>query len=219
MKPGDFFVAVQDFFAVLLPGALLSWLAVQYVSARMLRDALLFGGASEPNDFVLGAALFVSSYVLGHFAFMLGAQLDPSYDRWRERTKPKDRDRAYQAALKAQKALNEDLLGGSFSTLKWANAYIQLKAAGARAEIDRLEADQKFFRSLVGVAALFAAHFILRQGDPVAGVVAVAFAILAYLRFRNRRWAMTELVFATAAILHATSPTSETKRDTAAAAS
>ena len=31
MKPGDFLLGVLDFFAVLLPGSLIAWLATQYV--------------------------------------------------------------------------------------------------------------------------------------------------------------------------------------------
>ena len=206
MKPGDFLLSVQDFFAVFLPGSLAAWLAVQYISPADLQEALKFGfaGQAQPDEFVLGAAFFVASYVLGHFAFMAGAQLDPSYDRWRERAKPKVRDKAFLAAREVQKAVNGNLVDGDLTTLKWANAYIQVKAAGARAEIDRLEADQKFFRSLVVVSIAFAAHFLLDQGEPLPGVIAIVFAVLSYYRYRSRRWTMTELIFATAAIVHAT---------------
>ena len=43
MKPGDFFLGVLDFFAILLPGSLATWLAIQYVPAASLRSALMFG--------------------------------------------------------------------------------------------------------------------------------------------------------------------------------
>src|SRR4030095_9261597 len=138
MKPGDFLLGVFDFFAVLLPGAMATWLVVQYVPASTLRRALMFGWEStpQPSDLVVGPAFRVSSYPLGHFVFMLGAELDTSYDRWRQRTRPRDRDTTYMAAEKLHKRLNGDIL--DFTTLKWGKAYIQIKAPHARVEIERL---------------------------------------------------------------------------------
>ena len=107
MKPGDFLLGVLDFFAILLPGSLATWLAMQYVPANELRVALSFGirdPSLTPDGFVLGTAFVLSSYMLGHFVFMVGARLDTPYDRWRKRTKPADQDKAFLAAraLRAQ---------------------------------------------------------------------------------------------------------------------
>src|SRR5206468_3435057 len=99
----------------------------------------------------------VSSYVLGHFVFMVGSGLDESYDRWRNRTKPRDRDITYKAAKQLHDRLNRELT--DFTTVKWGKAYVQIRAPQARADIERLEADQKFFRSLVVIAAALAAPF------------------------------------------------------------
>jgi|SRR5271165_882893 len=212
MKPGDFLLGVLDFFGILLPGGLATWLVAQYIPPKALREALSFGlgdGTAKPDSLVLGAAFLLSSYLLGHFVFMAGAKLDPSYDRWRKRTKPKNRDMAFVEAEKVQKKLTAGLVGGDFTTLKWARTYVQVKAPAARVEIDRLEADQKFFRSLVVVFALAAAHFLLREQSPGAGAVALAMTGLSYLRFREQRWKMTELSYGTAVIVDATTPPSE----------
>jgi hypothetical protein len=211
VKPGDFLLGVLDFFGILLPGSLATWLVTQYIPPKTLREALSFGlgdGTANPDPLLLGAAFVLSSYLLGHFVFMAGAKLDLPYDRWRKRAKPKNRDMAFREAEKVQTKLTPGLAGGDFTTLKWAKAYVQVKAPAARVEIDRLEADSKFFRSLVVVWALAAAHFLLREQSPVAGVVALALTGLSYLRFREQRWKMTELSYGTAVIVDATTPPS-----------
>ncbi len=205
MKPGDFLLGVFDFFAVLLPGSLATWLALQYIPAGALQDALSFGLGGTPDPVVLGTAFLVSSYMLGHFVFMTGAHLDPSYDRWLRRAKPLSRDTTFDAAKKVRDTLSEDLHGAEFTLLKWSKVYIQITAPNARAEIDRLEADQKFFRSVVVVSAAFAAHFLLRDGAPAPGIAAIAMCALSYRRYIEQRWKMSELIYGTAAIVYGAS--------------
>lgn len=207
MKPGDFLLGVLDFFAILLPGSLATWLATQYIPSTALREALSFGLGNpdaNPDSFVLGAALLLSSYLLGHFVFMAGAKLDVLYDRWRKRAKPEAGDKTFQAARALQNKLTKEIVGGDFTTLKWARTYVQVNAPAARIEIDRLEADSKFFRSLVVVSVLAAAHFLLVKQSPVAGLVALVMTGLSYQRYRQQRWKMTELSYGTAVIVHAT---------------
>ena len=207
MRPGDFLLGVLDFFAILLPGCFATWLVAQYVPPEELRRVLSFGLAdvtAPPDPVVLGAAFLLSSYVFGHFVFMAGSQLDVVYDRWRKRSKPTDRDKTFQAARALQKKFAKDIVDGEFSTLKWAKAYIQVKAPSARVEIDRLEADSKFFRSMVIVSAAFATHFVLGERAPAIGLVALLMALLSYVRFRQQRWKMTELSYGTAVVVHAT---------------
>ena len=78
-------------------------------------------------------------------------------------------------------------------------------APGARVEIDRLEANSKFFRSLVVVSTAFAAHFLLRDQSPAMGVATIVIGILSYQRYVEERWKMTEFSYATAVIAHAAS--------------
>jgi hypothetical protein len=206
MKPGDFLLGVLDFFAILLPGSLATWLLTRYIPADALRRALSFGleeGQSGPDRLALAIAFLLFSYMLGHFVFMAGAKLDPLYDTWRRRTKPTSHDRTYQAARKVHERLANEIAGGDFSTFKWAKAYIQVEAAQARVEIDRLEADSKFFRSLVVVSIALAAHFLLRERAPAAGVAAIVMAVLSYARYMEQRWKMTELTYAMAVIVDA----------------
>ncbi len=205
MKPGDFFLGVLDFFAVLLPGSLAAWLLTRYIPASTLRSALTFDllppDAKQPDSLVVGGAFLLASYLLGHFVFMMGSRLDASYDRWRERMHRREVDVTYRAAQTLRTAITPELADAQLSVLKWARAYIQVKSASARPEIDRLEAEQKFFRSLVVIAVLFAAHFLLRERDLIAAGIALVVAALFYQRYLDRRWSMTQLIFATAVIV------------------
>jgi hypothetical protein len=203
MKPADFLLGVLDFFAILLPGALATWLVVQYVPEPVLLKALSFGLESQakPDTLVLTTAFLFASYMLGHFVFMIGGDLDPSYDRWRKRTKPPATDTTFQAAKKLHDRLNGDL--PNFTTLKWGKAYIGIKAPLARVEIDRLEADQKFFRGLVIISVPFAVHFLLRDA-PIAVIASIVTGAFSYRRYLQQRWKMSELIYATAVIASTT---------------
>jgi hypothetical protein len=218
MKPGDFLLGVLDFFAILLPGMMATWLAAQYIPAADMRDALSFGieGLTPPNPWAIAIAFFLASYTLGHFVFMAGSGLDHSYDLWRRRNKPTKLDKVYSAARELHETLNDDLSGGDFTTLKWAKTYVQVHAQQARVEIDRLEADQKFFRSLVVILVALAAHFLLREGAPGAGLIALGLAALSFQRYMSRRWTMTELIYATAVIAHRASQSREPQASAAA---
>lgn len=214
MKPGDFFLGVLDFFAILLPGSLAAWLVTRYVPAPALKAAVTFeflgrGDDLKPDSLVVAGAFLLVSYVLGNFVFMAGSKLDASYDRWRARVHPRDRDRTYQAASSLRKTLTPELDGGELTVLKWSMAYIQVKAASARPEIDRLEAEQKFFRSLVVIGAIFALHFLLRERALLATAIALVLTAASFRRYLDRRWAMTEMIFATAVIANAADATTE----------
>jgi hypothetical protein len=221
VKPGDFLLGVLDFFAILLPGCFATWLVAQYIPAPDLRVALSFGltdatGAANPPVIALAIAFLLSSYTLGHFVFMVGGKLDPIYDRWRRRKKPVDTDVTYGAARKLQETLTPKIAAGDFTTLKWVKTYVQIKAPGARVEIDRLEADSKFFRSMVIVSLLFAAHFLFRERAPVIGGAALVMCVLSYQRFRQQRWKTTELSYATAVIVAAVAPPGGSAGDSSA---
>jgi hypothetical protein len=65
--PQDFFISLMDFFSILLPGALLTWLLMAEVGPIVLRDryAKLAGAQAW-------AAFLFASYLFGHLVFLLG---------------------------------------------------------------------------------------------------------------------------------------------------
>ena len=128
-KPGDFLIGVLDFFAILLPGSMTTWLITRYLPSADLFQHLSFGpGKTEPDALTLWTAFLLSSYVLGHFVFMAGSRLDSSYDRWRRRVKPSSQDKTFQAADAVRKRLTSSLADSDFTTLKWAKVTLLTKA-------------------------------------------------------------------------------------------
>lgn len=73
-EPQKFVIGLIDFFSILLPGALLTYL---------LKDKAgpLFLGGDQKIVGTEGWMVFLfSSYLLGHFIFLLGSWLDEVYD-------------------------------------------------------------------------------------------------------------------------------------------
>jgi hypothetical protein len=80
VEPQKFFIGVIEFFSILLPGALLTYFLKDGVGPR------LFGAGYRGIAGTEGWVVFLfSSYLLGHFSFLLGSWLfdDPVYDRIR----------------------------------------------------------------------------------------------------------------------------------------
>jgi len=152
-KPGDLFLGVVDFFSTLLPGVLLALLvlkAVEQSCSSSHSGSILCQVFHEvPHESAQGWVAFgVVSYILGRFVFLVGAFFlddfyDHTYRRWYRKKADPLRDRVAHAY-----SLGESILA-------WATAIVRLESPSASAEIDRLEADSKFFRSL-GVVLLLA---------------------------------------------------------------
>ena len=79
--PQKLFIGLMDFFSILLPGALLTYLLMGEVGPVVLGDryAQLVGAKAW-------AAFLFASYLLGHLVFLLGSWLDRIYDWLRDRT-------------------------------------------------------------------------------------------------------------------------------------
>jgi hypothetical protein len=78
-KPGDFFVGVTDLFSVLMPGAVVSFIAVQ--AEQSLHPPADLFGLLRLKDASGYTAFLVCSFLLGHLVDMVGASvLDRVYD-------------------------------------------------------------------------------------------------------------------------------------------
>jgi hypothetical protein len=77
--PQKFFIDLMDFFSILLPGALLTYLLMGEVGPLVLGDrySVLVGAGAW-------AAFLFASYLFGHLVFLLGSWLDEFYD-WARR--------------------------------------------------------------------------------------------------------------------------------------
>jgi hypothetical protein len=201
-KPSDFMIGVLDFFAVLLPGAVATWLVTQYLPTDLRAAYHIESG--EHASVLPWIVFLLTAYALGHFVFMAGSNLDPLYDRWRKRTKPIDDDVPFQAASALRSKVTPLLVGDGFSTFKWARSYVSVYEPQARIEIDRLEATSKFFRGMVVVSVLLMVYLLVVRLDVVLAAGALAACAMSFWRYCDQRWKMTELTYATAVIVHAT---------------
>src|SRR5262245_49708842 len=82
-EPGKLFVGLVDFFAVLMPGAVLVYFGADFVPRPLL------GAIGSPlTDLQTGLVFFVASYLAGHLVFLVGSYLDEYlYDWLRKRTR------------------------------------------------------------------------------------------------------------------------------------
>ena len=174
-KPADLFVGVIDFFAVLLPGAL-----VVAVALPVLPDA--FYGDQGIVRPVQGAAAWIAflfaAYLAGHLLFLVGALLDSSlYDPLRRTTVRASADKAFDVAKKLRnEALGSD--AEAINTFQWARASLRLRMPAAIAEVERYEADSKFFRGLAVALYVLLAIFS-RPGPALALALSLPLVLVA----------------------------------------
>jgi len=201
MKLGDLYVGVIDLFAILLPGALLAGaLAVLIPIPEPLQGLL----ASEGARWV---AFAFAAYALGHFAFLLSAKADDwYYDKYRKKKWPKadDPERPYPLATRLRQAQfsnganPEDNL--PMTTFKWAKTVLMLRAPDALADVQRYEADSKFFRSMMVVLPLVGFIGALIDMWPLVPV-AILLTWLSFRSYAERRYKSTEWAYQYALVL------------------
>ena len=171
-EPQKFFIGLIDFFAIILPGALLTFL----VKDR-LGESLLGWNYGQLEGTSAWVVFLTASYLLGHFVFLIGSwllddftydpmrkasygaqikqlakgkQLSPALLRWLSRIFfGKELDLAVKHASK----IKEQYLGleasNAVNTFQWSKAKLTLEHPAAIESVHRFEADSKFFRSLV----------------------------------------------------------------------
>jgi 8-oxo-dGTP pyrophosphatase MutT (NUDIX family) len=172
-EPKSFFIAIVDFFSILMPGAMLAYLLRDWAAEHfgIQSDILL-------NDTESGLVFLFSSYLLGHFIFLISSTLDELiYDRvrgwthWGQITKRLAQGRpmspAWQRALATSHWLfgkNADLAVvqaqrvkarvlqridavDSINVYQWSKAKFAIDSPESLSAVQRFEADSKFFRS------------------------------------------------------------------------
>jgi 8-oxo-dGTP pyrophosphatase MutT (NUDIX family) len=187
-EPQKFFIGLMDFFSILLPGALLTYVARSELGVQLLDRPI--GAMSDAEG---GLVFFFSSYLLGHFIFLLGSWLDEFYDFARGQTQlrrlkvlarggtlpPKWQRILLWLVFKGEKELAVDRaaaikrrylkpLGAAsaVNTFQWAKLRLALEKPEMLATVQRFEADSKFFRSLVVV--LFLLPLVAADGRHLA---------------------------------------------------
>jgi hypothetical protein len=86
--PQKFLIGLLDFFSILLPSALLTWLLIGEVGPVVLGDRY-----TKLADAQAWTAFLLASYLFGHLVFLLASWLDEFYD-WARRYMLNCSDRA-----------------------------------------------------------------------------------------------------------------------------
>lgn len=181
-KPSEFYVGVIDLFAIVLPGAI----ATAILEPRL--GAFVFGGlVSAPSSEAAKWAVFLAvSYFLGHLIFLAGSYVDVLYNLIRERLNPYGNESAYQCATRVRDALIDDAERKALNTFQWSRSVLLTRCPAAAEDVHRLEADSKFFRSLL-IVSIIAAIAFFSEGRCLEGLVALLFLIPCFARYYERR--------------------------------
>ncbi|HEX2816851.1 MAG TPA: hypothetical protein VHN39_10665 [Phenylobacterium sp.] len=192
-KLGDFYVGVIGLFSVFLPGGfLMAALVLAVPPSYSAFFAPLLTTVAEQS-----AAFVFCAYALGALIFLPASQLDSLlYDPYRRRKWPKDEDHAYKlaTALRGQVFPGPTDDDSPMNTFAWSQALLLLHAPAAFAEIQRFEAESKFFRSLI-IALPLSGMLALARSQWIELPLTVVIAGLCFLRYAERRHKSTEWAY------------------------
>lgn len=210
-EPQKFFIGLMDFFSILLPGALLTYLLKDEVGPRLLGNG--YSNLLRAQGWIV---FLFSAYLLGHFIFLLGSWLldDRLYDpirkgtyrvqvkqladgknlssalvRWlAARLFKKDVDEALRRAARIKEHYLDPLNASSaINAFQWSKARLTIAHPEAMATVQRFEADSKFFRSLVVVLCALILWSLVIANRPAIGLISLALLPMAFLRYVDQR--------------------------------
>lgn len=197
LKPSEFYVGILDFFAILLPGAIATAiLAPRY--GDLIVGALI---ADLKNDTSKWAAFLICAYFTGHLIFLLGSYIDSLYNALRQRLNPYDNESAFQCATRIRDFLVNESERNALNTFQWSRSVLISICPAAAEDVHRLEADSKFFRSLLVVCTLAAVVFYV-NGRLVEGSVALTLVAPCFARYYERRLKSTTQAYIHVITLH-----------------
>jgi hypothetical protein len=204
-KPSDFFIGVVDFFAVLLPGAVLVYILQPPIVTGMPKAWL---PVTPTQSWVM---FLVLAYITGHLLHALGSLLLDKYV-YQMLYLPRFRSSHWKAAkltgnpyaLQKDEDATKTLLARVCLTTKvnptgtnyydWCLSDVRVNSPAGTIEVDRLQADSKFFRSMVFV--FFVAALVSFREAPIwLTLGAAALAVFAIWRFCELRWTATKRVY------------------------
>ena len=215
-EPQKFFIGLMDFFSVILPGALLTYAIKDSVGPELL-------DVENRRDAHGWLIFFFSSYLLGHFIFLVGSWLDEPYDLARKAAPKANRGdatatsrlrrllfrvqrfllrlvfkREKDAAVNCVTAIKRRYLGpleaaDAVNPFQWSKLRLAIDKPDALALVQRFEADSKFFRSLFVVLILM----LVVKGEQVRTYPAewLGLLLMALWRYMEQRHKATSQAY------------------------
>lgn len=193
-EPQKFYIGVIDFFSIILPGGILAYYLYGLFESDVFGPLLprFEGGATGWVIFLLAAYLF------GHIVFLIGSLLDDTvYDPLRKIIWTKRRDKAFPKALALKHKYvgdKDEENGEVVNVFQWAKAVLVLEHPAGIVEVARLEADSKFFRSLVIVLAVLAWAAFHRDSITLGWLFALLLAA-SFWRYVDQRYKSTQQAY------------------------
>lgn len=217
-EPQKFFIGLMDFFAILLPGALLTYLLMDQAGPVVLGERY-----SKLNGTEAWSAFLFASYLFGHLVFLLGSWLDEFYDWARRYTLnaqinmlacrghllnwparflvelvfKRERNQAVERASRIKQYALSALQGkDSINTFQWCKALLNLESPQSLAVVQRFEADSKFFRCFTVVLLLLFIIWPWQDQWPFVGIFVVfILLLLALWRYMEQRLKATNQAY------------------------
>lgn len=197
MKPSEFYVGVLDFFAILLPGAIATAILLPRYGDLIVGPLI----AALTNDASKWVAFLICAYFAGHLIFLLGSYIDYPYNILRERLNPYGNESAFQCATRIRDSLVDESEQKALNTFQWSRSVLISICPAAAEDVHRLEADSKFFRSLLVVCALAAVAFFASDRW-IEGSIALALIAPCFARYYERRLKSTTQAYIHIVALH-----------------
>jgi len=217
-EPEKFFIGLMDFFSILLPGALLTYLVMDETGSAVLGERYSKLAGAEA-----WAAFLFASYLFGHPVFLLGSWLDEFYEwarsyilnaqiarlarrrqllHWFARALiwlvfKRERNLAVDRAKKIkEEALDRLQAKNAINTFQWCKTFLNVESPASLAVVQRFEADSKFFRSFTVVLLLLLAAWPLQHKWPQAAMpVVLVLLLLALWRYMEQRLKATNQAY------------------------
>ncbi len=204
-EPQKFYIGMIEFFSVILPGVLFTYVLMSEYNR-------LTGQSYQVETSEQGLIFLFISYVAGHFIFMMGSTIDnidqhlrnwtfqsqlrrvadgeqpvARIKRWLSSYILRDRDGAMYRVLPIKQHYLARVGGqNAVNAFQWSKAWLTEKNPQALAEVERYEADSKFFRSFIVVLFLIAC-WKTYYPDPAIQLTAIVLALLSFYRFEIQR--------------------------------
>jgi 8-oxo-dGTP pyrophosphatase MutT (NUDIX family) len=216
--PQKFFLGLMDFFSILLPGALLTYLLMGEVGPVVLGSRY-----DELAGAEAWAVFLFASYLFGHLIFLLGSWLDAFYDWARRYTVNRqiamlarrgrllpwparamirlvfkgERNLAVERAVKIKEQALESLQAkDAINAFQWCKVLLNTESPASLAVVQRFEADSKFFRCFTVVLLVLLAAWPFQDTWPPAGIpVVLVLLLLALWRYMEQRHKATNQAY------------------------
>jgi len=217
LEPQKFFIGLMEFFSILLPGALLTYLLMGEVGPVVL--------GSDQYKKLTGAegwaAFLIASYLFGHLVFLLGSWLDELYDWFRRYTLntqivllarrgrllpwlaraliwlvfKRERNLAVDRAARIKRQALDPLgAADAINVFQWCKLVLASDSPESVAVVQRFEADSKFFRCLVIVLLVLVGTW-MSQEEWLTASIGFALVPLALWRYMEQRLKATNQAY------------------------